>query len=172
MYGGTTLQELRSAFVMAEQERVGGLSPHISPFTDTADVGRLLSSAGLTLTTVDVDTFDVNYPCVFSLMHDLRLMGETSADLRRTQTLTLRSTMMGMAAAYHAMYEASLTEQEEQEEITEPKSKNIQEKTIPATFQVLYMIGWKPHESQQQPKKRGTATASLKTALAPKNPPQ
>ena len=33
--------------------------------------------------------------------------------------------------------------------------------TVPATFQVMYMIGWKAHASQPEPKKRGSASAPL-----------
>jgi NADH dehydrogenase [ubiquinone] 1 alpha subcomplex assembly factor 5 len=33
---------------------------------------------------------------------------------------------------------------------------------LPATYQILYFIGWKPDESQQKPAKRGTGQVSLK----------
>jgi hypothetical protein len=49
--GGDTLQELRSAFALADMERLGGLSPHISPFAAVADVGNLMTRAGFALPT-------------------------------------------------------------------------------------------------------------------------
>ena len=33
--------------------------------------------------------------------------------------------------------------------------------TVPATFQFLYFIGWKPDKSQTGPAKRGSATVSM-----------
>lgn len=35
--------------------------------------------------------------------------------------------------------------------------------SVPATFQVVYMIGWAPHASQPKAKRRGSASVSLKT---------
>lgn len=33
---------------------------------------------------------------------------------------------------------------------------------VPATFQIIYMVGWKPHESQPKPIQRGSGEISLK----------
>lgn len=41
----------RSAFILADQERQGGISPHISPFMEVADAGNLLYSSGFSLCT-------------------------------------------------------------------------------------------------------------------------
>lgn len=46
-------------------------------------MSRLLSRAGFTLTTVDVDEIQVNYPSMFELMDDLKSMGENNAVLSR-----------------------------------------------------------------------------------------
>lgn len=51
MFGENTLKELRNAFTLAEQEREGGIRPHISPFAGVSDVGNLLGSSGFNLTT-------------------------------------------------------------------------------------------------------------------------
>lgn len=72
VFGGDTLYELRSALQLAEQERLGGLSPHISPFTEIRDVGSLLTRAGFSMLTIDTDEIVVNYPSVFELMWDLK----------------------------------------------------------------------------------------------------
>ena len=37
-----------------------------------------------------------------------------------------------------------------------------EDKSVPATFQVLYFIAWKPHESQKKPSKRGSGEVSFK----------
>ena len=79
MLGGDTLYELRTAFQLAETERDGGISPHVSPMVQHQEIGSLLSRANFTLTTVDVDEITINYPSVFELMSDLRAMGESNA---------------------------------------------------------------------------------------------
>jgi hypothetical protein len=38
---------------------------------------------------------------------------------------------------------------------------------IPATFQIIYMIGWKPDGREAKPLKRGSGEVSLKDALDP-----
>ena len=50
---------------------------------DSRDLGALLSRAGFTLTTVDVDEVTVNYPSAIELMEDLRAMGESNAVINR-----------------------------------------------------------------------------------------
>eukprot|EP00475_Leptophrys_vorax_P023421 TRINITY_DN32063_c0_g1_i2.p1 TRINITY_DN32063_c0_g1~~TRINITY_DN32063_c0_g1_i2.p1 ORF type:complete len:214 (-),score=55.02 TRINITY_DN32063_c0_g1_i2:716-1357(-) len=143
MLGGTTLQELRSAFALVEEERFGGLSPHISPMTTVRDVGSLLQRAGFNLLTVDVDTITVPYPDMFTLMNHLKLMGEGHAIWERREHVP-KETFLAAAAAYQEMYGDS------------------EDGLIPATFQVIYMIGWSPHPSQLGPAERGSATTSLK----------
>lgn len=81
MLGGDTLFELRCSFQVAEVERSGGITPHISPFVSSQDAVGLLGATGYNLTTVDVDEIVVNYPSVFELMHDLQNMGESNANL-------------------------------------------------------------------------------------------
>lgn len=72
LFGGETLFELRSALQLAEMERKGGLSPHISPFTQIRDIGGLLNMAGFTMLTIDTDEVVVEYPSMFELMWDLK----------------------------------------------------------------------------------------------------
>lgn len=43
-----------------------------------------------------------------------------------------------------------------------------QDGNIPATFQIIYLIGWKPSENTPLPKKRGSANTSLKDVLGVK----
>ncbi|KAF9576346.1 hypothetical protein EC968_009320 [Mortierella alpina] len=150
LFGGDTLFELRTSLQLAELDREGGISPRISPMADSRDLGSLLSRAGFTLTTVDVDEVTVNYPSALELMEDLRAMGESNAVINRRGFLS-RDTMMAAAAIYKEMY-------------------GNPDGTVPATFQILYMIGWKPAPTQNKPLERGTAKHSLKERLETDGP--
>ncbi|KAG0230712.1 hypothetical protein BGW42_000766 [Actinomortierella wolfii] len=145
LFGGDTLFELRTSLQLAELDREGGISPRVSPMADSRDLGGLLSRAGFTLTTVDVDELTVNYPSAIELMQDLRAMGESNAVLTRRPFLK-RDTMMAAAAIYQEMY-------------------GNPDGSVPATFQILYMIGWKPAPTQFKPLPRGSAQKSLKKHL-------
>eukprot|EP00052_Salpingoeca_macrocollata_P009476 m.74700 g.74700 ORF g.74700 m.74700 type:complete len:312 (-) comp17121_c0_seq4:48-983(-) len=145
LFGGDTLFELRCALQLAETERHGGFSPRVSPLTEMRDVGSLLQRAGFSLLTVDTDEVTIHYPSAYELMLDLRDMGESSASFNRGNMLR-RDTMLAASAIYEAMYGSSL-------EGT---------RSIPATFQIIYLIGWKPDPSQPQAAKRGSAERSLK----------
>ena len=92
----------RTSLQLAEIEREGGVAPHISPMTDVKDVGSLLSRAGFTLTTVDMDEVVVNYPSIFELMADLRSMGESNAILAR-KPYVRRDTLAAAAAIYKGL---------------------------------------------------------------------
>ncbi|POM77718.1 Hypothetical protein PHPALM_4851, partial [Phytophthora palmivora] len=140
--GGDSLQELRSAFILGDQERQGGISPHISPFMNVADAGNLLSATGFNLCTVDTDYIQVDYPNAFVLMEHLRGMGENNAVNSRGAPAT-RDSLLAAASIYQSMF-------------GQPDG------SVPATFQVIYLIGWSPHESQQKPLRRGSAQHSLK----------
>lgn len=142
LFAGDTLFELRCSLQLAEIEREGGFAPHISPFTEMRDLGALLGRAGYTLTTVDVDEVKVNFPSMFELMNDLKGMGESNCAWNRRNYIK-RSTLYAAAAIYKELY-------------------GNEDGTIPATFQLLYFIGWKPHPSQAKPARRGSAGASLK----------
>ncbi|XP_059903988.1 uncharacterized protein LOC132454557 isoform X1 [Gadus macrocephalus] len=68
-------------------------------------------------------------------------MGESNCAWNRKSVLH-RDSMLAAAAVYQEMY-------------------GHPDGGVPATFHVLYMIGWKPHESQARPAKRGSATVSF-----------
>lgn len=141
--GGDTLHELRSSFIFAEQEREGGVSPHVSPFLNARDVGDMMARIGFNLPTIDVDEITVYYPDAFTLMHHLQMMGESSA-LTDARGIISKETIYGAAAIYDSLY------------------YDEEKKGIPATFQIIYAIGWKPHPNQPKPVKRGSATVSMK----------
>jgi NADH dehydrogenase [ubiquinone] 1 alpha subcomplex assembly factor 5 len=62
MLGGSTLEEFRHAFYLAESERKGGVSPHMSPLVRPSDAAALLQGAGFALPTIDIDTVTVRFP--------------------------------------------------------------------------------------------------------------
>lgn len=144
MIGGTTLPELRSSLVMAELEREGGFSPHVGPFVELSDVGSLVSGAGFNLPTIDVDTIKLAYPNSMVLMEHLQRMGESNACINR-RSRTASDTFLASACLYDEMFKLETDE-------------GFEEDNVEASVQVIYAIGWSPHESQQRPSERGTAT--------------
>jgi SAM-dependent methyltransferase len=144
--GGDTLTELRQAFAEAESEIDGGLSPRVAPFTDIRDIGALLQRAGFALPVTDTDRLTVRYADVFALMRDLRAMGATNPLIDRLRRPLKRRTLLRMAEIYHQRF-------------GDPDGR------IRATFQLITLSGWAPHESQQQPLKPGSAKARLADAL-------
>ncbi|MEE8171406.1 MAG: methyltransferase domain-containing protein [Alphaproteobacteria bacterium] len=147
IFGGDSLTELRQALARAESELEGGISPRIAPFVEIRDLGTLLQRAGFALPVVDSDTVNVTYPDALALMRDLRGMGESNVLRERRPAFTRRRTLMAAAEHYRDMF-------------------GDENGRIPATFQVLYLSGWCPHESQQQALKPGSGKVSLATALS------
>lgn len=145
IFGGETLKELRIACTIAQMEREGGISPRVSPLAQVRDAGNLLTRAGFTLPSVDVDEYTVKYESALELIEHLRAMGETNA-LSEMNVILKRDTALATAAIYDSMFAA-------------------EDGTVPATFQVIYMTGWKEHHSQQKPKRRGSATVSFKDKI-------
>lgn len=146
MLGGRTLHELREAFLAAEAECEGGVSPRVAPFADVRDAGALLQRAGFALPVVDTDTITVTYADPLALMRELRGMGETNACVGRTRHFTARATLLGALEAYG------------------PANRTA-EGRIGATVQTVYLTGWAPDASQQKPARRGSGTVSLARAL-------
>jgi SAM-dependent methyltransferase len=146
MIGGDTLTELRQSFAAAEAELEGGVSPRVAPFADLRDVGALLQRAGFALPVTDVDRIVVRYDSALALMADLRRMGATNILHERRRTPTRRATLLRMAQIYGERFADS-------------------DGRIRATFDVIWLSGWAPHDSQQKPLQPGSAKASLAEAV-------
>ena len=146
MVGGDTLTELRHAFAAAETELESGISPRVAPFADLRDVGALLQRSGLALPVTDVDRVVVRYDSAFALMADLRRMGATNVLIERRRGPTRRSTMLRMAQIYAERFADT-------------------DGRIRATFDVVWLSAWAPHESQQKPLRPGSAKVSLAEAV-------
>lgn len=146
MMGGDSLYELRTSLQLAELDRRGGVSTHTSPLADVKDVGGLLQKAGFNLLTVDVDDIVVDFPDTFSLMKDLQAMGESNAVLAREKGAIHRDVLLAAEGIYKALH-------------------GNEDGTLPATFRLIYMIGWKHSPDQAKPLERGTGMFSIKDYL-------
>jgi SAM-dependent methyltransferase len=146
LLGGETLTELRQCFAAAESDVEGGASPRVAPFADLRELGALLQRAGFALPVTDVDRLVVRYDTVFGLMHDLRRMGATNALYARRRTPLKRATLMRMAEFYARQFADD-------------------DGRVRATFEIVWLLGWAPDPSQQQPLTPGSAKARLADAL-------
>ncbi|TCQ07558.1 hypothetical protein C8J34_10417 [Rhizobium sp. PP-F2F-G36] len=144
--GNGTLQELREVLLAAESEITGGASPRIIPFADVRDIGALLQRAGFALPVTDTETYTVRYASLFALMKDLRAMGMTNTLIARSRKPLSRAVFLRAAELYA-------------ERFADPDGR------IRATFSVIYLSGWAPHESQQKPLAPGSAKMRLADAL-------
>ena len=152
MAGGRTLSELRDVLVAAETEIRGGASPRVLPFAEVRDVGALLQRAGFALPVTDRDVFTVRYDTVFELMRDLRAMAATNVLLQRERRVPERRLFLRAAEIYA-------------ERFGDPDGR------IRASFEIIYMSGWAPHESQQKPAQRGSGQVSLAAVLGTRRSP-
>jgi len=152
LLGGETLTELRASLLAAEAEIVGGVSPRVPPFVDIRDAGALLQRAGLALPVTDQDRLTVRYGSMFELMRDLRAMGMANMLTERSRVPSRRALFFRAAQIYAERY-------------SDPDGR------VRATFDIVYLSGWKPHESQQKPLKPGSAKASLSVVLNDRSKP-
>ena len=146
MIGGDSLTELRSAFAEAEADVEGGVSPRVAPFADLRDLGALLQRAGFALPVTDVDRVTVRYASPLALMHDLRRMGAGNALIERRRAPLRRATLRRALDIYAARFADA-------------------DGRIRATFEIVWLSGWAPHQSQQQPLAPGSAKTRLADAL-------
>ena len=146
MVGGQSLKELRAALAIAEEESLGGVSPRVAPFVDLRDLGALLQRAGFALPVTDVDAVAVRYADAFGLMRDLRAMGAANSLVERSRRPIRRSVWLRMAEIY-------------------AKRSCDPDGRIKATFELIWLVGWAPHESQQKPLAPGSARMRLADAL-------
>jgi SAM-dependent methyltransferase len=146
LIGGDSLAELREAFAQAESEIEGGVSPRVAPFADLRELGALLQRAGFALPVVDSDRLTVRYKNVLDLMRDLRRMGATNILTERRRTPLKRKTLFRLAEIYAERFSDA-------------------DGRLRATFEIAWLSGWSPHESQQKPLKPGSASTRLADAL-------
>lgn len=143
---GQTLHELRQAWLEAESEIEGGVSPRVSLLADPRDLAGLLQRAGFALPVVDSDMIEATYTDALALMRDLRLMGESNAAALRRRNFTRRATLFKAASIYQSRFART-------------------DGRIPASFEIATLTAWAPHESQPKPLRPGSAETRLADAL-------
>jgi SAM-dependent methyltransferase len=153
LLGGQSLHELRTALAVAETEIYGGISPRVAPFADVRDMGGLLQRAGFALPVADSEPVTVRYATMFGLMADLRAMGATNALTARLRKPSTRGFFLRAANIYA-------------ERFADPDGR------VRATFEMIFLSGWAPHESQQKPLPPGSAKMRLADALGIKPAPE
>lgn len=144
--GGDTLKELRHAWYLAEDELTGGASPRVAPTADVRELGSLLQRAGFALPVVDTDVIEVTYPSALALMRELKAMGAGNVLADRRRVPVTRSLLARACQVYEEMF-------------------GIGEGRVAATFELITLTAWAPHESQQKPLRPGSAAARLADAL-------
>ncbi len=147
--GGRTLTELRDAFLAADVEIRGGVSPRVAPMIDVRDAGSLLQRAGFALPVTDLETHTVRYKSALSLFDDLRALGVTNPLADRDPRLITPRHLMRAAEIYA-------------DKFSDPDGK------VRATLEILWLSGWAPHENQQKPLRPGSAQKSLRDVLGDK----
>ena len=150
-FGGETLAGLRAALAQAEARLTGGMAPRVLPMAEIRDMGSLLQRAGLALPVADSASREVSYSDMFALMRDLRAMGEANAMAARLRRPTRRA-IMDEAARIYARDNAGA------------------DGRVRAIFEMIFLSGWAPHESQQKPLRPGSAQISLTEVLKTKTP--
>ncbi len=148
--GGSSLQELREALAIAETEIAGGVSPRVAPFADIRDMGALLQRAGFALPVTDSEVLTVRYDNLFALMKDLRAMGAANTLFERARKPTSRRLFLRAAEIYAERFADA-------------------DGRIRATFEIIFLSGWAPHESQQKPLRPGSAQVRLADVLTRKD---
>ncbi|MBV1868955.1 MAG: SAM-dependent methyltransferase [Marinosulfonomonas sp.] len=145
LFGGQTLHELRAALAQSESQITGGLSPRIAPMAEIRDLGGLLQRAGFALPVADSLTQNVTYKSMTHLMRDLRAMGEGNALATRRRQPIQRDIFTHASKVY-------------QKTFSDPNG-------IRATFEMVFLTGWAPADSQQKPLRPGSAQRRLADAL-------
>ena len=146
LFGGETLHELRASLAQAESDLYGGLSPRVAPMAEIRDLGGLLQRAGFALPVADNLSMKVSYASPTHLMRDLRAMGENSALSGRSRHMAPRRLIERAQEIYRDRF-------------TDETGRVL------ASFDLVFLTGWAPDDSQPQPLRPGSASARLADAL-------
>lgn len=146
MFGGDTLTELRQVFYKTDEKILGGLAPHIFPMASYSQVAGLLSRAGLNQPVVDMDRITISYSKFKTLISDLRDLGETNVLKSRPKVRLTRHYWQSVSENYRDLF-------------------SREDGKLNCSFEILWLTGWVPHESQQKPLKPGSSKMSLKEGL-------
>jgi len=147
--GGETLTELRQSLYAADQAVLGGATARVYPMVDYNQAAMLLGRTGLALPVVDMDRVSVSYGKLQSLVSDLRDLGLSNVLAARDTRPLTRNWLTKLKERYTAHFARA-------------------DGKLTATFEIVWMTGWAPHESQQKPLKPGSANMRLADALQTK----
>ena len=145
-FGEQTLSELRAALAQAESEIRSGIAPRVAPMAELRDLGALLQRSGLALPVADISPRRIEYRNLNTLISDLRAMGETNA-LAARDPIPLTKRIWTKAAELYA---------------TQFAGANA---SYRASFDLIFLTGWAPADSQPKPLRPGSATTRLADAL-------
>jgi SAM-dependent methyltransferase len=146
LLGGQTLVELARAFMEAEAELEGGAAPRVAPAADVRDYGALLQRAGFAMPVSDADLLHVSYASPIALMHEIRAMGGGNVLHARAKKPLRRATLERAVEIYRERFTTG-------------------DGRVMASFEIIYLTGWAPHESQPKPLQPGSARTRLADAL-------
>ena len=149
LFGGGTLGELRACLIEAETEISGGASARLSPLPGLQDMAALMQRAGFALPVADIETVTVRYPDPIKLLRDIKGMGEQaafSANPRSPRKPLSPAIIARMGELYAERYSDA-------------------DGRLRATFNIIWLSGWAPHESQPKPLRPGSARHSLADAV-------
>ena len=146
LFGNETLKELKYSLYIAESKLTNKVVPSIPSFLNIQQTGSLLQNTGFNLPVVDKDIIKIFYKDIFDLMQDIKLMGGNNNFIGRKK-ISMSNKIFNMANKIY-------------------KKKFSKVNKIYATYEILYLIGWKKHSSQQKPKKPWSATRSLSEVLS------
>jgi SAM-dependent methyltransferase len=146
LLGSETLKELREAWLVAEEELTGGASPRVAPFADVRALGALLQRAGFALPVADSDVVRVTYATPLHLMRELKSMGASNMLAARRRAPVTKRLLQRATEIYAERF-------------------GTEDGRVAATFEIVTLTGWSPHESQQKPLRPGSAQMRLSDAL-------
>jgi len=116
--GPDTLKELRLSWGKVDEK------VHVNAFLDMHDVGDALVRAGFDAPVLDVERITLTFDDCNKLMQELKHLGAHNLNMGRRRTLTGKTRIKGMLAAYEQFR---------------------QENRLPATYEVIYGHAWKTH---------------------------
>lgn len=168
LFGGDTLQELRICMNLAEQEREGGVAPRLAPMLSLSEWGNVFSRSSFKLPSADVMRSQVELETMFDLLVLLQDTAEQSA-LTQSTIRANKDTLIAAAALYQTLFNTKTVGHHSTSILVDTmvdKNKSTPGfNNILASLDIINLIGWKEHESQQKPKERGTAQFSLKNVV-------
>lgn len=120
-FGPDTLHELRAAWASADR------TPHVSQFADIARIGDALIAAGFRDPVLDSEYLTQHHASASDLMRELKAIGATNADARRTRGLTGKAQFRRALDAYESFRVDGV---------------------LPATYEVISAHAWGPQPGQ------------------------